>query len=157
MSRTIRQGTIDQGVHMNATAISSDPAIAHHAALDARLVAAVRGIRFTAARLIPIAGNMLSECFRTVLGAASVLKTAFGALGIAYLLYLVIPTLCTVLAFKFAVLLALFCSKLMGTRPFTSFLESVGGALNILIAICVFAAANGMILFASCTETALTL
>lgn len=30
-------------------------------------------------------------------------------------------------------------------------------ALNILIAICVFAAANGMILFASCTETALTL
>ncbi len=119
--------------------------------------AAVRGIRFTAARLIPIAGNMLSECFRTVLGAASVLKTAFGALGIAYLLYLVIPTLCTVVALKFAVLLALFCSKLMGTRPFTSFLESVGGALNILIAICVFAAANGMILFASCTETALTL
>ena len=116
--------------------------------------AAFRGIRFTAARLVPIAGNMLSECFRTVVGAVSVIKGAFGALGIAYLLYLVLPALCTVLAVKFAVLLALFLSKLMGTRPFTGFLESVGGALNILLAVCLFAAVSGIILFASCIETA---
>ena len=118
--------------------------------------AAVRGIRFTAARLVPSAGNMLSECFRTVLGAANVIKGTFGALGIAYLLYLVIPTLCTVLAVKFSVLFALFCSKLMGTRPFTGFLESVGSSLNILIAICLFASVSGIILFAACTETALS-
>ena len=70
------------------------------------------------------------------------------------LLYLVLPALCTVLAVKFAVLLALFLSKLMGTRPFTGFLESVGGALNILLAVCLFAAVSGIILFASCIETA---
>ncbi len=111
--------------------------------------ALVRGIRFSAARLIPVAGNMLSECFRTVLSGVGLIKSTVGGAGIAYIVYLLVPTVCAVLTLKFAVLCGLFCAKLMGTRPITAFLESVGTALNLLLAICFFASVGGIITFAS--------
>ena len=118
---------------------------------------AVRGIRFTAARLIPVAGNMLSESMRTVIGGVGVLKSTLGGLGIAYILYSLLPALCAVLVLKLAVLAASFCSKLMGTRSHTAFLDSVGGALNVLIAICLFASVSGILIFAVFIETAVAL
>lgn len=118
--------------------------------------ALVRGIRFSAARLIPVAGNMLSECFRTVLAGVGLIKSAVGGVGIAYIVYLLVPTVCAVLALKLAVLCGLFCAKLMGTRPITAFLESVGTALNLLLAICFFASVGGIVTFASLLQGATT-
>ena len=116
---------------------------------------AVRGIRFTAARLIPVAGNMISECLRTVISGMAVIKNTLGALGIAYILYTLIPVLCTVLVVKLAVLAASFCSKLMGSRTHTAFLDGVGGALNILMAAAIFASVSGILIFAVFMQTTL--
>lgn len=109
---------------------------------------AVRGIRFTAARLIPVAGNMISESLRTVVSGINVIKGASGGLGIAFVLYSLIPAVCAVLNVKLIILSASFCSKLMGQRKHTGFLEGINSALNILLAVCLFSSVSGILIFA---------
>jgi hypothetical protein len=109
---------------------------------------AVRGIRFTAARLIPVAGNMLSESLGTVVSGINVIKGASGGLGIAFILYSLIPAVCAVFNVKLIILSAAFCSKLMGQRKHTGFLEGINSALNILLAVCLFSSVSGILIFA---------
>lgn len=109
---------------------------------------AVRGIRFSAARLIPVAGNMISESMKTVLTGMSIIKSTAGGLGIAYILYSLLPAVCSVLCVKIVILTASFFSKLMGMSKHTSFFEGINASLNILLAVCVFASVSGIIIFA---------
>lgn len=125
------------GVHSVAVAVSSSA--------DSL---AVRGIRFSAARLIPIAGNMISESMKTVLAGMNVIRTTAGGLGIAYVIYTVLPVLASVLSVKLAISCGAFCSRLFGAKAHTAFLESIGSAINILTAICLFVSAIGIIIFA---------
>ncbi len=120
------------------------------AAADTSLI---RGIRFSAARLIPVAGNMLSESFHTVLAGIQLIKSTTGALGIAYLLYMLVPPLCCVLCVKLCVVCGAFCARLVGSRKLCGFLDSVGGALNILLAICLFASVSGILSLAVLLQT----
>lgn len=117
----------------------------------------LRGIRFSAARLIPVAGNMLSESFHTVLAGIQLIKSTTGVIGIAYLLYMLIPPLCSVLCLKLSILCGTFCARLVGVRKLCSFLDSVGAALNILIAICLFASVGGIVSFAVLLQTSVSL
>ncbi len=115
---------------------------------------AVRGIRFTAARLIPVAGNMLSESLKTVVSAVGIIKNTLGGLGIAYILYALIPPVCSIMSVKLVIIIASFCSKLIGSRPHTGFLEGINSALNILLAICLFSSVSGILIFAVFMNTA---
>lgn len=109
---------------------------------------ALRGIRFTAARLIPVAGNMISESMKTVISGINSIKTTAGGLGIVYILYALIPAILPVLSVKLTVLCALFLSKLAASRRYTAFLEGFNSSLNILLGICIFASISGILIFA---------
>lgn len=115
---------------------------------------AVRGIRFSAARLVPIAGNMISESLNTVIAGMNVIKTTAGGLGIAYVIYTAIPVLLSVLAVKLTIMCGIFCARLFGVRSHMYFLESISSSLNILTAVCVFTSAAEIIIFAVFMNTA---
>ena len=118
---------------------------------------ALRGIRFSAARLIPVAGGMISESMRTVIAGVSAIKTTAGGLGIAYILYSLIPALTSVLCVKLPILAGIFTARLFGARQQLSFLEGLNGALNILMSVCIFASVSGIVIFAVFMNTAVSI
>ena len=109
---------------------------------------AFRSLRFTAARLIPVAGGMISESIKTVLAGMSLIKNTAGGIGIAYIIYTAIPAITSVLTFKLSVIIAIAVSKLFGTGRHTAFLEGLNGASNLIFAICIFASFGGIIILA---------
>lgn len=117
---------------------------------------ALRGIRFSAARLIPVAGNMISESLRTVVSGANIIKSTAGGIGIGYIIYSLVPTICAVVCVKIIILAGIFADKLVGTKMHTSFLEGINSALNILLGICIFSAVSGIIIFAVFMNTVIS-
>ena len=109
---------------------------------------ALRGIRFSAARLIPVAGNMISESIKTVVSGTNIIKSTAGGIGIGYIIYSLVPTICAVVCVKFIILAGIFTDKLVGTKMHISFLDGINSALNILLGICIFSAVCGIIIFA---------
>lgn len=109
---------------------------------------AFRSLRFTFARLVPVAGGMISESIRTVLSGMNMIKSAAGGIGTAYIIYTLIPAVFSVLAVKFTVIAALIVSKTFGTKRHTAFLDGINNACTLLFAICIFAAFAGIIILA---------
>lgn len=118
---------------------------------------AIRGIRFSAARLIPVAGNMISESMKTVISSMNIIKSTTGGLGIAYIIYSLVPAVCSVLCVKIVILAALFFSKLMGRDKQTAFFDGINSSLNILLSVCIFASVSGIIIFAVFMNTTVNL
>lgn len=116
---------------------------------------AMRSIRFTSAKLIPVAGNMVSESLKSVIAGINMIKSVTGGFGIAYVLYTVIPPLCSVLIVKFIILACSFLAKLVGEKKHAAFLDGVGGALNVLLACVIFASVSGILIFAVFISTAI--
>lgn len=117
---------------------------------------AFKSIRFTFARLIPVAGGMISESIRSVLAGINIIKSAAGGIGIAYIIYTAIPTVLSVILAKTVILSGIQLAKIFGVRKHLSFLEGLNGAYNLLFAICVFAAFGGIIVLAVFINTGLT-
>lgn len=109
---------------------------------------AFRSLRFTFARLVPVAGGMISESIKTVLSGMNMIKSTAGGIGSAYIIYTLIPAVFSVLAVKFTVIAALLVSKTFGTKRHTAFLEGINNACTLLFAICIFAAFAGIIILA---------
>ncbi len=118
---------------------------------------AFRSIRFTFARLIPVAGGMMSESIKSVLAGMNIIKSAAGGIGIAYIIYTAIPAVISVLLAKIVILAGIQLSKIFGVRRHLSFLEGLNGAYNLLFAICVFAAFGGIIILAVFINTRLSI
>ncbi len=110
---------------------------------------ALKSLRFVSARLIPVAGPFLSDSLKTVLASFAVIRANAGALGIAYLLYALVPPLAALLTVKFILLGASMSAKLLGVKSHALFFDALGASLNILIALAVFSACGGVLLFAS--------
>lgn len=134
------------GVHTAAVHISSSA--------DSLVL---RSIRFSAARLIPVAGNMISESMRTVASGIKIIKTTAGGIGIAYILYSLIPVITAILAVKMIILVSIFADKLIGKKLYTQFLEGVNASINILMGICIFSSVSGIIIFAVFMNTVTSL
>lgn len=109
---------------------------------------AFRAIRFTFARLIPVAGGMISESIKTVLAGTKVIKNAYGGIGIAYIIYMIIPVAISILWVKISLLIALNIAKLFNIKEISGFLDGLSNACNLIIAICIFAAFGGIIILA---------
>ena len=134
------------GVHTAAVHISSSA--------DSLVL---RSVRFSAARLIPVAGNMISESMNTVASGIKIIKTTAGGIGIAYILYSLIPVIASILVVKLIILISIFADKLIGKKIHTQFLEGVNASINILMGICIFTSVSGIIIFAVFMNTVVTL
>ena len=117
---------------------------------------ALKGVKFTAARLIPVAGGMISESLKTVLAGVSFIRGISGAAGIAFILYSVIPPIAAVLVLKLICIIGSMCAKIMGISPQCSYLEALHGTLNLLFAVLMCCAASFIIMLAIFMKTAVS-
>ena len=96
---------------------------------------AMKGIKYGAAKLIPIAGGLVSESMKTVIASASFIKSTTGAAGIVFILYTLIPPLCLILIIKLEMSILSAFSKAISSEKAATFLDSLGSCMNILLAL----------------------
>lgn len=95
---------------------------------------AVKGMRFGAARLIPIAGGLVSESLRTVLSSVGYIKSITGVSGIILIIYSVLPPIAAIIITKLFFSLLSAVSKITCCK-ISFFLDSAVNCLNILLAL----------------------
>ena len=117
---------------------------------------AMRGMKFTAAKLIPVAGGMVSESLKTVVAGAGYVKSVAGTAAITYIIYAIMPTLCGILAVKLLFYLSGIFASLSGQKELQTYLNSVGSALNLLYAVCAVLCASFIIMLAIFIKTSVS-
>ena len=95
---------------------------------------AIKGIRFGTARLIPIAGGLISESLRTVLSSVGYIKSITGISGMIMIIYSVIPPVAAIIITKLFFSLLCAFSKITGNK-ISAFLDSANTCVNILSAL----------------------
>lgn len=118
---------------------------------------ALKGVKFSAARLIPVAGGMVSESLKTVLSGVSFIRATSGACAAAFILYLVIPPICTLAVFKLICSIGSACARLCGLSVQCGYLDSLNGALNILLSVLLCCSASFIIMLAIFIKTAVAI
>ena len=94
----------------------------------------MKGLKYGAAKLIPIAGGMISESMKTVITCVGYIKSVTGVAGIVFILYALIPPLCFIILFKIYLSLLSASAKVCNTNHLASFLDTTNNIINILLA-----------------------
>lgn len=108
---------------------------------------AMKSLKYSASKFIPIAGGMISESMKTVISSIGLLKNVTGIAGIIFIIYTVIPPLCAILAAKlyFGFLSAF--SKTTNQRC-SSYYDEISSCTNILAALLLGCSVSFIIMFA---------
>lgn len=117
---------------------------------------ALKGLRYSAAKMIPIAGGLVSESMKTVITAVGFIKNVTGIAGIVSVLYTVIPPLCLILAAKLYLSLLSAISKASANSDFSAYTDGLVGALNMLLALLISCSISFVILLALFMKTTVT-
>ena len=96
---------------------------------------AMKGLKYGAAKLIPIAGGMVSESMKTVITSVGYIKSVTGISGIIFIIYAIIPPLCFILMTKLYLTLLSITSNLTHSGLISNFLKASVSALNLLLAL----------------------
>lgn len=118
---------------------------------------AIRSARFSAARLIPVAGSMISDSLKTVISGVSFIKSVSGAVGIAFIVYTIIPPVVTLFCLKLFCLLSSAFAKLCGLSKQGALFENINASLNILGAVILCCGCAFIIMFAIFMKTCIHL
>jgi len=96
---------------------------------------AMKGLKYGAAKLIPIAGGVVSESMKSVIASVGYIKNVTGIAGIVFIVYTVIPPICAMLITKlFLSILSAFADA-TGQNAVSSHLSAICSVLNILFAL----------------------
>lgn len=118
---------------------------------------AIRSARYSVARLIPVAGNMISDSLKTVISGVSFIKSVSGAVGIAFIVYTIIPPVVTLFCLKLFCLICSAFSKLCGLSRQGAMFENINASLNILGAVILCCGCAFVIMFAIFMKTCIHL
>lgn len=96
---------------------------------------ALKGIRYSAAKLIPVAGGMISESLKTVIASMTYIKSVTGVGVLVFMVYTVITPLCAILALKifFSIMSAL--AKITELSTAVALFDVLSVGTNILAAL----------------------
>ncbi len=97
---------------------------------------AIKGVKFSFSRLVPVAGGMISDSLKTVMSGAVYLKGIAGGAGILYILYVALPPLCCIGAIKLFLSLSGMCAKITNLKPQSTLLDGLSSLLNLLFSAC---------------------
>ncbi len=114
---------------------------------------ALKGVKYSAARFIPVAGGMVSESLKTVLSGVAFVRGVSGALGIAFIIYCIIPPLASIVVFKFICSVSAVMAKLSGCGVQSAYLEGLNSALTLLLSIVLCCAVAFIIMLAIFMKT----
>ena len=107
----------------------------------------MKGLKYGASRFIPIAGGLVSESMKSVLESVSYLKSTTGIAGIIFIIYTVIPPLCTVLIMKAFLWCLCFISKATGQEEKAKLLSCYNSCYNLLLALIIGCSTAFIIMF----------
>ena len=96
---------------------------------------AIKGLKFSAARLIPIAGGMVSESLKTVIASMNYIKSVTGIGAVVYIIYTILIPISAIIASKLCMFLLSAVSKAAGIEKKAVLFDGMQGALNILLAL----------------------
>ena len=118
---------------------------------------ALKGIKFTAARLIPIAGSMVSESMKTVIASMGYVKSVTGIGGIVFIIYTLIPPIGVLFCTKLFMLIMSALSKCVSSDGTSSLFDSINSILNILGALLISSGIAFIIILGIFTKTSVSL
>lgn len=118
---------------------------------------AMRGLKFTAARLIPVAGGMISESLKTVIAGAGYIKGVAGTAAICYIIYTLLPAICSILCIKLLLYISGMCSRITGQKELQGYLDSLSCAVNMLFCVCAISCASFIVMLAIFMNTAVNI
>ncbi len=118
---------------------------------------AMKGLKYGAAKLIPVAGGMISESMKTVIAGMKYIKNIVGISGILFIVYTLIVPICYICAVKLSVTVLVHTAKICDTGTIRTFLEGVQGIINILLALLLVSGVSFIIVLAMFTATNVTI
>lgn len=95
----------------------------------------LKGLKYSAARLIPIAGGLVSESMKSVIASIGYIKSISGISGIVFIIYTLVPPLIFILVTKFSLSLLSAFSGATNQNTARTYLTNASGILNILLAL----------------------
>lgn len=117
----------------------------------------VKGLKYGAARLVPIAGSLLSESMRSVIESISLVKSISGFAGIVFILYSIIPPLCKILTLKFFLWVLSAFAKCTANESICKICDSLCSVTSILLALLIGACISFIIMFTLFIKTNVTI
>ena len=117
----------------------------------------MKGLRYSASKLIPIAGGLISDSMRTVISSVGFIKSASGIGGIIFIIYTIIPPICALIMTKLLFSLTSAFAKAVDAKGFSGICEGICNVLNILSALMLSLGAAFIIMLTLFIKTAVTL
>ena len=117
---------------------------------------AMKGLKYSASRFIPIAGGMMSDSMKMVISGISLLKSVTGITGILFIIYAVIPPLCAILTTKLYLGFLAAFSKTINQKC-SSYFDELSSCTNILSALLIGCSVSFIIIFAVFIKSTVTL
>jgi len=114
---------------------------------------AMKGLRYGAAKLIPVAGGLISESMKTVISGMKYIKNIAGISGILFILYTLIIPICYICSIKLYLTILIHTAKICEQGKIKGFLEGVQGIINILLALVLVSGVSFIIVLAMFTAT----
>lgn len=108
---------------------------------------AMKSLKYSASKFIPIAGGMMSESMKTVISGISLLKNVTGITGMLFIVYTVIPPLCAILATKLCLGFLSAFSKTTNQKC-SAYFDELSSCTNILSALLLGCSVSFIIMFA---------
>lgn len=116
----------------------------------------MKGLKYGAARLIPIAGGMISESMKTVISSVCAIKSVTGISGIIIIIYTVVPPLLTILCTKLCFSLLSSLAKGTNQNRQSSYLDSLSSVMSLLLSLILGCSAAFIIMFSIFIKTGVT-
>ena len=116
---------------------------------------AMRGLKYSASKFIPIAGGMMSESIKTVISGIGLLKNVTGIAGILFIIYTVIPPLCAIISTKLYLGFLSAFSK-TANQKCSSYFDELSSCTNILAALLLGCSVAFIIMFAVFIKSTVT-
>ncbi len=94
-----------------------------------------RAAKLVAANIIPIVGGSVGETLRTLASSVSYLKNVSGIGAIALIVILVLPTLISLLLYRFVLIISVSLADVLGCDVESRFLSDIGYVYGMLLAV----------------------
>lgn len=97
-----------------------------------------RAVRFAIGSFIPVAGGMIAEAYRTVVGGLSFVRSAAGIGGIIVILLILVAGIVPIFLYKEAISLGAITAEMLGLSEMSSLFEEIRGLMEFLLAIVLY-------------------
>lgn len=114
---------------------------------------ALKGMKYGAARLIPIAGSIVSESMQSVISSVGYIKSVTGVSGIVFIVYTILPPILAIIITKFFLAILSALAGVTAQSSISSHLSGLSSVLNILAALLIGCSIAFIILMAMFMKT----